>query len=224
MKTAQQHQSIQIFENAWMEKWLTHIHPITPLVVWTPIWCWFIYRSFFVLQIPILSFLGFGLLGLLVWTFTEYVMHRYVFHFIPHGKFQERLQFLLHGVHHDDPVDPTRLVMPPVLSLSLGYGLYLIYRVMLGPVNIVPFFSFFIIGYLSYDYTHYAVHHFTMRSKWGKMVKKHHMLHHYATHDARWGVSSPFWDVVFRTQEERKFAHDLHEERSSNKAEPAASH
>ncbi|MCM2322727.1 MAG: sterol desaturase family protein, partial [Oligoflexia bacterium] len=49
------------------------------------------------------------------------------------------------------------------------------------------------------DYTHFAVHHFTPRTRYGKMLKQHHMLHHYVDPEARWGVSSPFWDYVFGT-------------------------
>jgi sterol desaturase/sphingolipid hydroxylase (fatty acid hydroxylase superfamily) len=218
MKNArQQHQSIQIFKNPFMEKWLTHVHPATPLVVWAPILAYFVYRSIFILQISALAFIGMAFAGLLIWSFTEYVMHRFVFHFVAHGPFQERIRFLIHGVHHDDPVDPTRLVMPPILSITLGIGLFMIFRTIFGPVWVYPFFVFFIVGYLCYDYTHYAIHHFNMKSNWGKMVKKHHMLHHYATHEAKWGVSSPFWDHVFKTVEEARVE-------KSGKTEAAASH
>jgi hypothetical protein len=33
----------------------------------------------------------------------------------------------------------------------------------------------------------------------GKLVKRHHMLHHHMDHDGGFGVSSPIWDVVFGT-------------------------
>jgi sterol desaturase/sphingolipid hydroxylase (fatty acid hydroxylase superfamily) len=54
-------------------------------------------------------------------------------------------------------------------------------------------------GYLIYDITHYATHHFPMRGKVLKFLKRYHMQHHYKTPDQRFGVSSPLWDWVFGT-------------------------
>jgi sterol desaturase/sphingolipid hydroxylase (fatty acid hydroxylase superfamily) len=38
--------------------------------------------------------------------------------------------------------------------------------------------------------------------RWGvlKYLKRHHMMHHFKTPQARYGVSSPVWDVVFGTK------------------------
>jgi sterol desaturase/sphingolipid hydroxylase (fatty acid hydroxylase superfamily) len=58
------------------------------------------------------------------------------------------------------------------------------------------------VGYLCYDYIHFATHHFRPRTRVGKFLKQHHMLHHFAEHGSRWGVSSPMWDYVFGTLEE----------------------
>ena len=58
----------------------------------------------------------------------------------------------------------------------------------------------FLAGYLVYDLTHYAQHHFPMRSGYAKYIKRYHMQHHYKDPDTRFGVSSPIWDWVFRTQ------------------------
>jgi sterol desaturase/sphingolipid hydroxylase (fatty acid hydroxylase superfamily) len=40
-----------------------------------------------------------------------------------------------------------------------------------------------------------------MRSGYLKYLKRYHMAHHYKAPDALYGVSSPMWDVVFRTGE-----------------------
>ena len=68
-----------------------------------------------------------------------------------------------------------------------------------GPVLVDPLFIGFTLGYLAYDGTHYAIHHFRMNSRWGRWIKRHHMVHHHTGMDARWGVSSPLWDWVFGT-------------------------
>jgi len=61
------------------------------------------------------------------------------------------------------------------------------------------FVAFFLIGYLCYDYIHYATHHFRMDSPVAAYLKRYHMLHHYTKEESRFGVSSPLWDFVFRT-------------------------
>src|SRR5690606_29367803 len=104
-------------------------------------------------------------LGFFVWTFSEYVLHRFIFHFRAHGRLQERLQFLIHGLHHDDPEDATRLVMPPAAAVILATLLYGFFRLFLDEARIEPFFALFLVGYLCYDYIHFSVHHFTPRTR-----------------------------------------------------------
>lgn len=195
------HKSIRVFQNPWLEK-LTHVHPITPLVMWTPFISWLIWRSFFVHELGAMAVGSLFFLGLAVWTLSEYLLHRFVFHFEATGPIGERIIYLMHGLHHADPGDPTRLVMPPVPGIVLASVLYLLFRIPFGPVLVEPFFASFLVGYLCYDYTHFAVHHFNPRTRFGKMLKQHHMLHHYATQDLRYGVSSPLWDYVFGTHKE----------------------
>lgn len=194
--------SIRVFQNPYLEK-LTHVHPIIPLVLWAPIISFLFYRSLTTLGFSVSAVAGLTAFGLGSWTISEYVLHRFVFHFKPHGPFQERLQFLMHGLHHDDPKDPTRLVMPPAGSLILGVILFTIFRTIFlifgAPEAAEPFFAAFVVGYLCYDYIHYGVHHFNPKSKLGKKIKHNHMLHHFVAPDASWGVSSPFWDHVFGT-------------------------
>ena len=73
------------------------------------------------------------------WTLTEYWLHRIVFHFEPEDGIGARLHWIIHGVHHDHPNDPMRLVMPPSLSVPLAalfvYGFYLV----LGSPTFLPF-------------------------------------------------------------------------------------
>jgi len=198
-------ESIRLFKSDFLE-FFTHISPIVIIVIWLPIAVYFLatainnepYNSF-----PFYIVASF-LIGLFLWTLTEYLLHRFVFHYRPHTPFQERAVFLFHGIHHATPQDKTRLVMPPVVSIPLAllfFGLFnLILKTWLGiSMWIYPMFSGFLIGYLVYDLTHYATHHFPMRFGFLKYLKRHHMQHHYKTPNQRFGVSSPLWDMVFRT-------------------------
>ncbi len=67
------------------------------------------------------------------------------------------------------------------------------------PLWVAPVFSGFILGYLVYDMLHYATHHLPMQGRVMKYLKRYHMLHHFKTPEQRYGVSSPLWDFVFRT-------------------------
>jgi dihydroceramide fatty acyl 2-hydroxylase len=199
-------QPIRLFKSDFLE-FFTHISPVTILVVWLPIAVLLmVYAvkeasgSAFPLYIP----LGF-LSGLLLWTLAEYTLHRFLFHYKPTGPRQERILFMFHGIHHAQPQVKTRLVMPLPVSIPgfvIFFGLfYLILAVLFKvPQWVAPLMSGFMIGYLAYDLTHYATHHFPMRRGYAKYIKRYHMQHHYKDADTRFGVSSPLWDWVFGTQ------------------------
>jgi len=196
---------IRLFKSDFLE-FFTHIHPAVVLMIWTPVAGYFLVSaiagrpsSVSPIYIPVAF-----LVGLFTWTLAEYVVHRFVFHFPPRTPWQERVSFLFHGVHHAQPQCKTRLVMPPVVSIPMAvlfYGVcYLILSVVLGaPHWVAPVFSGLIAGYLTYDMLHYATHHIPMHGRYGKFLRKYHMLHHYKTPDQRFGVSSPLWDMVFGT-------------------------
>jgi sterol desaturase/sphingolipid hydroxylase (fatty acid hydroxylase superfamily) len=196
---------IRLFESDFLE-FFTHISPIVVIVIWLPITIFFLVHAFLEnasATFPIYIPLGF-VFGLFFWTFTEYTLHRFVFHFQPRTPSQERIVFLFHGIHHAQPQCKTRLVMPPVVSIPMAlvfYGLvYVVVAVLLNAsLWVDPLMSGFILGYLTYDLTHYATHHFPMRSGFLKYLKRYHMQHHYKTPDQRFGVSSPLWDRVFGT-------------------------
>lgn len=200
---AKKYQSIRIFKSDALERF-THVHPITPLVLWVPVIAYLFYLSSAIDHLSGSEVIRWAAAGFFIWTLFEYVLHRFIFHWTAQSPLQERIVYLMHGLHHDDPVDPTRLVMPPAAGLFLAVILFCIFRLVLGPLIIHGFFGGFLVGYLCYDYIHYAVHHFTPRTRIGKYLKQSHMTHHYVSHNARWGVSSPIWDYVFGTVVENK--------------------
>jgi len=196
---------IRLFKSDFLE-FFTHISPVTVVVVWLPVIAYFLSRALSSqgdFHLGALLILGF-LLGLFLWTLTEYLLHRFVFHYPPHGAMQERIVFLFHGIHHAQPQCKTRLVMPPVVSIPLALILYGLLVLVVGEILglygwVDILMAGLLTGYLIYDLTHYATHHFPMRKGVLKFLKRYHMQHHYRTPDQRFGVSSPLWDWVFRT-------------------------
>jgi dihydroceramide fatty acyl 2-hydroxylase len=188
-----------MFENDFLERF-SRIHPATIFVVWIPVAALFLGRSLLRHDVSALGIAGLMIAGVLSWTLTEYVLHRWVFHWTNETAWGKRIHFLLHGVHHDFPNDRDRLVMPLPTSVPLAVIFYTLFAVVLfGKTLGEPFFVGFVIGYLFYDGTHYFVHHFVPGSRWGKFLRRHHLTHHFADHDGGFGVSSPLWDYVFRT-------------------------
>lgn len=187
-----------MFESSYLERF-TRVHFTVPLFIFLPVVFYFLYKSAFVLHLSIAAIVGFIIVGLFVWTLTEYVLHRFVFHWMPPGKLGRRIHFVIHGVHHDYPSDSKRLVMVPSLSIPLAILFYFLFYLVLGNLYVAPFFVGFLIGYLFYDMTHYAVHHFNLKGKLWLALKHHHMIHHYKDDHNGYGVSSKFWDLIFRT-------------------------
>lgn len=198
MQPETKHESIRLFENDVMES-LTHVHPIVPLLLWTPVAAILIWQGVAAPEIGGWGLIGLAFAGLLVWTLTEYVLHRFLFHYPARSELGKWLVFLFHGNHHHDPKDKTRLVMPPTGAIIILFFLYLLFGLMIPDPWLLPFCGFFIIGYLIYDYIHYATHHFPMRNPVAKSLKHYHLKHHFSGESGRYGVSSPLWDLVFRS-------------------------
>jgi sterol desaturase/sphingolipid hydroxylase (fatty acid hydroxylase superfamily) len=109
------------------------------------------------------------------------------------------MHWIIHGVHHDHPNDPLRLVMPPAVSVPIAalvfLALYAIFGIGPAPGLSGGFFA----GYLLYDMTHYYLHHFRPRGRLGRMLRERHMRHHFQDHTRGFGISAPYWDEVFGT-------------------------
>jgi dihydroceramide fatty acyl 2-hydroxylase len=189
--------SPQLFESDFLN-FFSRVHPAIPGLVFVPV-------------VIVMEWLGadrgqsawelilLSLGGVAIWTLTEYWLHRLVFHFEPDNAFGRRMHFIIHGIHHDHPNDKLRLVMPPAVSIPLAALFFFAFTLIFGAPAAYPLFGGFIAGYLFYDYTHYYVHHFVPKSDFGKQLREQHMRHHFQDHRFGFGVSSPVWDVVFRT-------------------------
>jgi sterol desaturase/sphingolipid hydroxylase (fatty acid hydroxylase superfamily) len=189
--------SPRMFDNELLDK-LSRVHPVVPVLIFVP--------AIVVLLVLAIesSTAALGILGLFVggylfWTLSEYWIHRVIFHFEPEQGFGARLHWIIHGVHHDHPNDPLRLVMPPSVSVPLSSLFCLGFYAVFGTPLWYAFGAGFLAGYLLYDMTHYYLHHH--RPKWwlGKRLRELHMRHHFQDDTVMFGISSPYWDHVFRT-------------------------
>jgi len=191
-------ETVRMFKSDFME-FFSRVHPATPLVIFVPVILYFTYRSIFVAEFRLITISTLVVFGIFVWTITEYSLHRFIFHYNAKSDFGKKIHFIFHGVHHDYPMDSRRLVMPPSVSVPLAALFYYLFSLVFGSALVAPFFVGFLIGYLFYDMTHYAVHHFNIHNKFWLALKKHHIRHHFQDPDKGYGVSSPLWDKIIGT-------------------------
>ena len=211
-------ESCRMFASDFRERF-SHIKPWVPHVIFVPVLAVSLAAAVRT-DVPA-RVAAFYVVGLFLWTFVEYAVHRGIFHmtrFIekdtsrivgslrrdqpvvpnlptPRHKFY----FLAHGVHHDYPNDSTRLVLAPSVSIPLAAFFYGVFRLLFGAATPAAFAGL-ISGYLVYDTLHYACHHASGRSPFLRSLKRRHFRHHYADSTRDFGVSSPLWDYVIGTR------------------------
>ena len=196
-----QHGQSQIFKNPFLES-LTKTNPLQNVIVYGSVIIGLIALAIVKIGLDPWVVVGLFTLGLFFWTFAEYMLHRYVFHWVTEARWSQRFHFIMHGSHHQYPRDKERLLMPPVpgiIMASILFGLfYVVFWIFGAPKLTFGFFPGFFTGYLLYSFVHRATH--VMRPpKRFKKLWMHHSLHHYRYPDKAFGVSNTLWDRVFGT-------------------------
>ena len=175
----------------------SRVHPFVPILIFAPaivaLEAWEL--SFVAAPVALALFAA----GYALWTLFEYWLHRLVFHFEPDHGIGARLHWIIHGIHHEHPNDPLRLVMPPAVSIPLGAIVFGVLFLVFGKRYAPGIGAGFFMGYLAYDMLHYYVHHFHPRSRMGRMLRERHMRHHFQDDTKGFGISAPYWDEVFGT-------------------------
>lgn len=187
-----------LFTNPVLEK-LTRTHISVPLVIFGWYATCLLYWSITQTSITISTTVGLFIIGFLAFTLFEYLMHRFVFHMGTYTRFREKIQYIIHGVHHEYPRDKERLAMPPLVSITIATVLLLLFQVTMGDYT-YSFLPGFITGYSYYLTVHYMVHAFQPPKNFLKILWVNHSIHHYKEDEhILYGVSSPLWDYFFGT-------------------------
>lgn len=187
----------QLFGNSYLEM-LTKTHPLVIWGIYLPIAVFMLYYSSGKLDFPVWKIILVFAAGSLFWTLMEYVMHRFIFHFVAESERAKKIIYVMHGNHHHYPRDKERLFMPPVPSVIIACILFCLQYAVLNKA-VFMFFPGFIIGYLMYGSMHYAIHAWNPPFKWLKPLWRNHHLHHYKDEGKGYGVSTTLWDHVFGT-------------------------
>jgi len=137
-----------------------------------------------------LAFAGCAILGLVSWTLSEFLLHRYMYHLWP--------SFLSegHGLHHKRPRDLIGIpwYLTTIAVILIFEGLILIFP--LAPTAVILGFNW--LGYVGYCIAHHASHHWNVRNPWLMRMKVHHLVHHRHP-EFNWGFTTTVWDHLFGT-------------------------
>ena len=130
-------------------------------------------------------------LGLFLFSFMEYVFHRWVFH----GPMQPMVRG--HASHHADPqgYDALPFFLPAlVLFCVVAAG------ALLAPAaDVWLIASGIAFGYVAYGLAHFMIHHRRFRNaRLRRWAARHHIHHHHPGRN--FGVTTPLWDALLATR------------------------
>jgi sterol desaturase/sphingolipid hydroxylase (fatty acid hydroxylase superfamily) len=192
----------KLFNNPILEK-LSRTHISVPLIIFFSYSGGLLYWSATHTALSVLVTIALFFAGLLTFTWVEYMVHKHLFHMPTYTAARAKLQYTMHGVHHEFPKDKDRLAMPPLLSITISTILLLILRVLLGDF-VFAFLPGFLVGYALYLSVHYMVHAYQPPRNFLKALWINHGVHHYKDGEIVFGVSSPLWDYIYGTMREKK--------------------
>lgn len=192
----------QLFKNPILEK-LSRTHISVPLTIFFLYSSVLLYWSITNTSLNAITTVGLFALGVVTFTWVEYITHRHLFHMQTYTRLREKLQYTLHGVHHEFPKDKDRLAMPPLLSITIATVLLLLLRLVIGDF-VFAFLPGFLVGYAAYLSVHYMVHAYQPPKNFFKVLWINHSVHHYKDGEIVFGVSSPFWDYIYGTMRDKR--------------------
>lgn len=142
-----------------------------------------------------MSLIAAALAGAALWSLAEYLIHRFLFH---GGKRWLRIVAKEHLEHHRlthwfAPASLKAAVAVPVVAALGAFGTWV------GGIHGAAFTAGFLGFYLIYELIHRRVHTHAPANFYGRMIRKHHLHHHYVDPRMNHGLTSRFWDRVFGT-------------------------
>lgn len=189
--------SRQLFKSPVLEK-LSRTHISIPLSIFFVYSTSLLYWSISHTSLSAIVTSGLFAIGFISFTWVEYMAHRYLFHMRTSTASREKIQYTIHGVHHEFPKDKDRLAMPPLLSITISTLLLLLLRLIMGDF-VFSFLPGFLTGYALYLSIHYLVHVYPPPRNFFKALWVNHSIHHYKGGEYVFGVSSPLWDYIYGT-------------------------
>jgi 4-hydroxysphinganine ceramide fatty acyl 2-hydroxylase len=143
-----------------------------------------------------------ALIGGMVFFFvSEYFTHRFLLHGI--GKLIMPKGYKAHVDHHEYPEQIANMLTPNRYNIPYHIALWLIHSLIFQSIHLAAaYLGGFIIFQIYYEWAHFVSHRpIVPRTTWGKSIKKHHLLHHFKTSQAYYGVTNSALDHLLGTDQ-----------------------
>lgn len=141
-------------------------------------------------HVPLAAAAALILLGLFLFSFMEYVFHRWVFH----GPLRPMARG--HASHHADPRGYDSL--PFFLPALVLFGVVALCVLLAPAPDVWLLASGIAFGYVAYGVAHFMIHHRRFRNdRLRRWAARHHIHHHHP--ERNFGVTTPLWDLLLAT-------------------------
>jgi sterol desaturase/sphingolipid hydroxylase (fatty acid hydroxylase superfamily) len=144
-----------------------------------------------------ITLLALALTGVVLWSFGEYVLHRFLMH-ERRGRGIASREHLRHHAERDSILESWYLAWSGVVIVDVL--LALLASLVVGPAGVAVGVGW-VAAYGFYDWIHYRAHRRPIRHRYERWLRRHHFHHHFGHPLTNHGVTSPLWDLVFRTYE-----------------------
>ena len=138
--------------------------------------------------------------GAFLWTFAEYLLHRFAMHHL-HGRGIMSREHLEHHVTSQWHFDVNHILSWTGMLL-VGFAGFAPVAAWLASWTIgIAIAVGWACGYFHYEARHALAHLRNPTTRYTRWVARHHFHHHFGHPMANHGVSVPWWDHVFGTYE-----------------------
>jgi sterol desaturase/sphingolipid hydroxylase (fatty acid hydroxylase superfamily) len=137
------------------------------------------------------------LAGIFSWSFCEYLLHRFLGHACKGRNHMSRE----HLAHHTNPDYFAPTWQKVLVAIAWFIGVTALTSLVFGSFIAVTYSFCFAAMYGFYEVVHRRIHTHAPMGPYGRMVRKHHLAHHFTDARQCHGVTSRLWDRVFGTNE-----------------------
>jgi dihydroceramide fatty acyl 2-hydroxylase len=133
---------------------------------------------------------GLLLAGFLFWGLLEYAIH---------GLLAHRWKTFVSPLHANHHRNPQNVFTAPIAVLPITLLLFGATTLVASPFQASCFVGGTLAGFCRYEWMHWRFHFREPRSKRERLLRSHHLAHHFCNSRVYHGVSTRLWDRVFGT-------------------------
>lgn len=137
------------------------------------------------------------LVGVASWTLAEYLLHRFAMHVMA-GRGHASREHLTHHARRNYFTTLGQKLAAAGAVVAVTFPLV----ALAGGVWVAASFCAGLAGAsFAYEWLHFRAHTRGPRNSYGAWLRRNHFAHHFHDPRANFGVTSPVWDIVFRTHQ-----------------------